>query len=171
MPLVFTVSNFQCADTAKSDHKAKASRRRGEAEVEMSGGRHRLQPCSPAAVRTEVTSCHEELDPWVTMVTTRVREQYRSQHLPVLWGWLWRINSFPQPGLTCQPTGSIQSHDFIATLLWTPCKSHLRAVLRAEPWTFLTEFPQNNIQPVFSWAVAEPPPSAYRNSLGWNNTN
>lgn len=38
MPLVFTVSNFQCADTAKSDHKAKASRQGGEAEVEMSGG-------------------------------------------------------------------------------------------------------------------------------------
>lgn len=38
MPSVFTVSNFQRADTAKSDHKANASRQRGKTEVEMSGG-------------------------------------------------------------------------------------------------------------------------------------
>jgi len=38
MPSVFTVSNFQCADTAKSDHKANASRQSEETEVEMLGG-------------------------------------------------------------------------------------------------------------------------------------
>lgn len=59
MPSVFTVSNFQRADRAKSDHKANASRQREETEAEMSG-RRRLKLCTFAAITTKVTRLSRE---------------------------------------------------------------------------------------------------------------